>query len=125
MIIRDIGTRVLGTEGTAAVFNSFEFKKGDLLPLYLSMDIERPNNVYSQLKVDAIIDGDDVLGSVYHLGMVEIRQGTTLFAPSVPGVVLGRTSVIIMVERVALIFGTSDTAGAVTLTASYDEEFFT
>ena len=122
MKIRNIGGRVLDASKASVAFNSFEMKAGSIIPLYIVMDIERPNNVYSKLKLYAIVSRDDVLASVFFLGEAEIRPGRTLFISQVPEKAFKNSDVVITIERVPLVFGTSDTAGTVNLTVSYDED---
>ena len=122
MKIRDIGRRVLGTNNASVAFTSFEMKAGSIIPLYIVMEVERPNNVYSKLKLYAIVSRDDVLASIFYLGEAEIRPGRTLFISQVPEKAFKSSDVVITIERAPFVFGTSDTAGVVSLTVSYDED---
>lgn len=116
MPLRDLGTRTLEIGNLPASYLPFDIQGGRTWLIYADIAIEIPNNIYSSISISARFNGGNTKGAMFpDTFILNPRQGTSTFVVNVPSAVSQNTDLILEAIRVPNIFGTSDTAGLITM----------
>lgn len=122
MALIEMGTHTLNIGESPKTYTPLIVNGKDLYIIYAEFTIDTPSNVYSEVIVRGRFSASNMYNSYspdyYKLA---IRPGTYTFLIAIPEVVANNTTFILEAERIPLIFGSSDTAGTVTLRFFYDD----
>lgn len=123
MAIIDLGTKVLAVGSAPVFYDSFSVQGGRTYPIYADIDIDIPDNTYSFFEIKYRFSNGNMNGALSAETIsLTPRLGISIFEIEVIPPVDNNTDLTIEVERVPIIFGTSDTAGTMTMRLFIDDK---
>ena len=122
MAIIDLGTRSLGIGSSPSAYSPFVVQGLRIWLMYAEMTVETPSNLYSRIRVRGQFLSNE-MQNAYMQSEFNITPlvGTSYFLIEIPEAVPKNTDLILSAERLPITFGTSDTAGEVTMRLFFDD----